>query len=114
MGDMIEFELTEEHVKLLRRMFVEWDSQCYFGAPCIDMKRPYGNKDVLNDIAEIVGEKDRLCPHCGESLNEQDAKRYEELHKETETALQVVLATGSFEPGKYRAEEYTRDWVKVE
>ena len=48
------FELTEEHIKLLRQMCVSWDD-CEFGAPAIDCKRPYGNSDVYSDIAKILG-----------------------------------------------------------
>lgn len=110
---MQRFILTEEHIKLLRRAYVSWDD-CEFGAPSIDPKRPYGNGDVVRDIAEILGEKAKTCPRCGESLEAIDDERYRKLHTETQSALQIVLATGAFEPGAYEAEDYTRDWRKAE
>jgi len=35
------------------------------------------------------------------------------LHKETETVLQIILSTQSFELGLYENEEYTSKWTKV-
>ena len=36
-----EFWLKEEHIKLLRAAYVQWNN-CETGAPEIDPKRPYG------------------------------------------------------------------------
>ena len=47
------FHLTQNHLKMLRGMFVGW-SDCEFGSPEIDPKRPYGNSWVLGDIHEIL------------------------------------------------------------
>jgi len=104
-----EFTLREQHLKLLSRMNVGWDD-AEFGAPCIDPKRPYGNSSVINDLAEILGLEGKTCPHCGEYLEEQDEERLTNLHKETETALQIVLSTQSFKPGTYIADKYGIDW----
>ena len=106
---MKRFTLTEEHIALLRNAYVEWGG-AEFGAPCIDPKRPYGDSDPLPNIAEILGEKASCCPHCGEALEDSDEDRLMKLHKETETALQIVLSTGSFIPGSYVCSEYMKDW----
>lgn len=113
------FTLTEEHVTLLRRMYVGWCGD-EFGAPEIDPKRPYGNSNVVRDMYEILAgatatwDDDHGMP-SGLSPEEWDPEvvRLEELHKETRTALQVVLATGSFEPGEYVASEYRIDWERA-
>jgi len=52
----LSFEITREHLKLLKNMYVGWDD-CEFGAPNIDPKRPYGNSDVINDIANALSIK---------------------------------------------------------
>lgn len=104
-----EFVLREQHLKLLSRMNVSWDD-AEFGAPCIDPKRPYGNSSVIKDMAEILGLEGETCPHCGELLEEQDEERLTNLHKEMETALQIVLSTQSFKPGTYVADIYSCDW----
>ena len=97
---MKEFTLKAEHVKLLSKACVGWQD-CETGAPTIDPKRPYGNSDVASDVAEILGLEAKRCPHCGEELEETDKDMLMEWHKETETALQVILSAQSFEPGTY-------------
>lgn len=101
------FTLTEEHIKLLQAMWVDWQD----GAPAIEPKRPYGNSDVPGDIHELL---------TGESvdndvvvLNREQRDRYLALHRETETALQVVLRAGSFEPGDYVCETYKGNWQRA-
>lgn len=100
------FELKEEHIKLLRNMYVDWDD-CEFGAPTIDCKRPYGNSYVYNDIAKILGitEVDNE-----EQFSKEQLEMMDKIHKETETALQIVLSTGEFKPGEYVADEYKKNW----
>jgi hypothetical protein len=96
------FTVTEEHIKLLRSACVRWDD-CEFGAPAIDCKRPYGNSSVYQDIAEILGV----------DYNERDDDRLLQLHKDTETALQIFLATGEMKTGNYEAERYSNRWCLV-
>jgi hypothetical protein len=104
----IEFELTEDHLKLMSRMDLEWDS-CEFGAPAVDPKRPYGNSDVEHDIAEILGwEVD------DEGLSDEQWDLTRKLHDETLYALSVVLSLRTFELGVYRKEAYSSEWVRVE
>lgn len=89
------FELKPEHVALLRRAYVGWQN-CETGAPEIDPKRPYGNSSVPPDVWEIVNGRE-----LERELTMPEEKAMYDLHRQTETALQVVLATGSFEPGVY-------------
>lgn len=106
------FTLTAEHVALLRRANVGWD-HVEFGAPVIDGKRPYGNGDVYDDMATILGMAVE-CPNCGMNvLGDNDRTRLRELHEATRVALQVVLATGSFEPGEYVAGVYGNNWRRA-
>ena len=106
------FILTEDHVKLLRRANVRW-WECETGAPAICPKRPYGNGAVAADIAEILGmewKRDEYDDYMPQEVRE----RLLNLHAETETALQVVLAAGSFTPGLYVSRKYHRDWKLAE
>jgi hypothetical protein len=42
-------------------------------------------------------------------------QRAETIHRETQTALQIVLSCKTFEPGKFvRSETWTTDWKRVE
>lgn len=93
--------VTEDHIKLLTSgMSIGWDS-CEFGAPYIDPKRPYGNSDVFDDMAEIL-------PHLAD-----DWMALARLHGELELVLSIVLSTGSFRPGVYsRTNVYgSRGWT---
>ncbi len=108
MTGLEKFTLTENHVKLLRRANVTW-SDCEFGAPAIDPKRPYGNSFVIGDIAGIL---DALRDEDGDVDDEVYETLYK-FHSETETALQIVLETGSFEAGNYEREKYFGKWKRV-
>lgn len=88
------FSVTEDHLLLARAMNVGWCGD-EFGAPQIDPKRPYGNSDTLGDIEKITG-RSQPNPH--------------RLHREMETVLQIILATGYFREGDYVADEYRRNW----
>jgi len=107
------FTLKESHIHLLSCMFVDWTHD-EFGAPCIDPKRPYGNGDVLIDMARILGiEIDKDEDGC-DAVSFDVASDLEALHFELETALQVVLRTKSFVPGRYECEPYSGDiWELV-
>lgn len=124
------FQLTEDHLKLLNHMYIQWGDDGYEGAPAVGIKRPYGNSDVFGDIAEIVadwplpkrnyrddymlynadGDIVRVEARDGRTFRHAD---FERLHKETETALQIVLCTRSFMPGLYiKTNQYYRlSWV---
>ncbi len=97
------FTVTNQHLSLIRNMYVDyWDIE--FGAPGVHPKRPYGNSNPFPDMAEILDIKpiadiDELM---FTNSQEEEMKR---LHKETTTALQIILRVGFFEPG-----EYVRDW----
>lgn len=95
------FEVTEDHLKLLKHSHIIWRTSEY-GAPAIDPKRPYGNTSVESDIAEIL------------EWDKEDSQRAEKIHRELEKVLQIVLVTQTFEPGLYNIRnEYTTDWIKL-
>lgn len=105
---METFELKQEHLDLLKRAWVSWED-CEYGAPAINCKRPYGNSDVEEDIAEILGWTLR-----DDELTSSQREEAATLHKETQTALQVILSTQSFELGVYENYEKYDDtaWRK--
>lgn len=107
------FFVTEAHIKLIKRMYVEWNAEMYDGAPAVDIKRPYGNSDVPGDVYEIIHD---------EAWDEEDMGEMPDatrtilllLHRETAVALQILTSTGSLELGEYfRTISYElRNWVK--
>lgn len=103
--DRDTFEVTAEHVKLLRAANVSWD-RCEFGAPAIDCKRPYGNSNAFGDIAEILG----IEPDGNEEFSLEQEIYMDRVHKGTKTALQIFLATGEMRAGHYVAPKYSNEW----
>ena len=99
---MREFELTEQHLALMKRMFVGWQD-CEFGAPEIDPKRPYGNSDVLGDIAEILGVP---IPDNDEDFPPEVEEKLIQVHAEMQTAIAIMLQCGKVQIGKYTAGDY--------
>lgn len=104
------FELTDEHITLLRNAGVTWDDT-ETGAPQIDPKRPYGNSDVALDVCEIL-EWPQSC-NSDNGYDDASLEAAMELHKETETALQIVLYTGEFKPGWYENTGYGINWEHI-
>ncbi len=99
---MKRFTVTEDHLKLLRSANVGWDG-CEFGAPAIDCKRPYGNSDVYKDMGRILGIERRGNPLTEHDFTASQYARMAKAHHETQIALQIILAAGSFVAGEYEA-----------
>ena len=107
---MREFELTEQHLALMKRMWVAWQD-CEFGAPEIDPKRPYGNSGILDDIAEILGVP---IPDEDKEFPPEVIDRLEQLHLETQFAIAIMLQCGKVQIGKYKADDYDNTtWKKA-
>jgi hypothetical protein len=104
------FTLTPEHILLLRQMCVNWQD-CETGAPEIDPKRPYGNREVTTDIhAILTGESVGYAGSARDALTETEERTYLALHRTMDTALEVVLRTGAFVPGVYVSDPYRHNW----
>lgn len=107
------FTLTEQHIKLVRAMYVEMLDSSYGKSPAVNCKRPYGNSFIPGDVAEILGID--LVEDGSGDFDQSTIDGLMAIHNETGLALQIILCTGSFEPGAYvRPELYdTSLWVKV-
>lgn len=94
------FEVTEDHLKLVKRMYWDWDDSGYDGAPAVGLKRPYGNSDVTGDIVEILGWDTPWEQYDGYP-DDETIDRALRIHREMVTVLQIATATLSWEPGMY-------------
>lgn len=94
------FELTEEHLKLLRRGCIEFND----GVPGLDMKRPFGNSDYYKDIFKILkwGYRERDGEYPEEAYERADRILTELLH-----ALQIVIlnAGKAVKLGRYQQKD---------
>ena len=109
-----QFELKDAHIKLLSKCYIDWD-YTEFGAPCIDPKRPYGNGDVIRDMAEILKIKPAFEKDDEFYFSTEQDRELEELHNETKTALQIILCCKTFKPGLFKmAEDYdVTSWKRI-
>jgi len=115
MFDKIKFTITEDHLKLINNMYVEYDD-CEFGAPAVNPKRPYGNSAVYADMGEILGIIPTIIDEYDEDCSEFDDDQVammDKLHNETAMAIQIIFKTKKFEVGDYECEAYSTDWEKV-
>ena len=121
-GEQEYYRLTEEQVLLIRELHVDWmpgSEIGYDGAPCVNSKRPFGNSNVGGDVHEIVDP--RTCDEIWNEYDEEDEDAFYEKQLETYNryyktlgkALQVVLSSGSFEPGMYSCNKYSRNYQRV-
>jgi len=102
------FEVKEQHLKLISKMWVQYNDYTEFGAPEIDPKRPYGNSDVYDDIAEILNIKKK-----GDDFTAKQEKEMLQLHMDTAIAIQIFFVTGKMETGIYEKSQYGIDWKKI-
>jgi len=103
------FILTEEHIKLVKKFCIDWNDWEDFGAPMVNPKRPYGNSSVLEDIHIILTGENLYNDE--KELTDEQCEKYEKLHKETKTALQIILKTGKFKTGTYICKnDYDDNW----
>jgi len=98
---VIEFELTQDHITLLRAMNFEHNLDLEWpGSPTVDCKRPFGNSGhgAIRDMSEIL---DRDVPDYDDEAYNKWKQEIEEIWSETATALNVILSAESFKPGLY-------------
>lgn len=107
---MEKFEITEEHLKLAKRMYVSWED-CEYGAPSINCKRPYGNSDVEDDICEILG-FERIEADYEEVYSTEDLKYAEMIHLQMETVLQICLKFLEFKTGVFTRKDKWEYWER--
>lgn len=113
---LADFTVTEEHLKLLQHVYLDWIYGEGYGAPAINSKRPYGDSYVERSIAEILDAPD------GDWVWEDGIKayptpeaeeRFTRLHVETMIVLHIVLAARDIRPGRYIRDDII-GWVRVD
>ena len=95
------FEVTPDHIALLQRMYVQWDYSAYYGAPAVNIKRPYGNSDVVDDVHEIC-DWPRPDAEEDEEYTDEQEDRALKIHEQMDTVLQILVHNPSgISPGVY-------------
>lgn len=111
-----KFVVTEDHMKLLKRIWFRYDAYTEFGAPEVDPKRPYGNSDVYYDIAEILGLEVGKDEWGDVEYTPEQIDYMAKTHQEMTTVLQILAANAAegVSPGVYqKSTPYGIDWKRV-
>ena len=111
---IVKIEITQQHIDLIRRYWINWywtnEPEGYFcGVPNIGLYRPYGNSDVLSDIAEILDIKQPNWD-ADENWTDNQLKEIALLHRGAGYALEIMLQHGQLAPGTYTSTNYTHEW----
>lgn len=109
---MKEFFVTENHIKLLKSLYIGWDDT-EFGSPSIDPKRPFGNSDVYGDMAEILGIE---LAEYGTEKYEKQIDSLDKGYHDLQLCLQILVSNLSIQVGKYiQTKEYdSSSWRKAD
>jgi hypothetical protein len=95
-------------------MYIDYDAYTEFGAPCVDPKRPYGNSDVIADIAEILGWMPKDWYDGNQDKPDEWKVNGNRIHKEMQTVLQILVVNFSIRPGTYVNEsDYGINWQRA-
>lgn len=119
--DLKEFDVAENHLKLIKRNQIEWVffSDGYIAGHFYqDCKRPYGNSDWIGDIAEILGiEPDCVDPNDEDNKWFSDSLQYFLIchHIDMKIVMEILCQNLSIQKGKYQRNSiYGGEWSLVD
>jgi len=104
-----EFEVKENHLKLLKRVCIEWSfhkNSSYNGHFYQNIQRPYGNSDWIGDIAEILG----IEYDDGEWFTKQTEAYLIKWHIDMKIVMQILTYNQEIKVGNYKKSSYDIDW----
>ena len=118
---LVKFELKENHVKLLKHLNWSIKSDQIVSRGNDDEEygdSPFGGDDLIEDMCIILnGKPKNFNPLDDEvlvsELSEEEKDNLLELFNELPMALEIILYSGSFEPGLYKTKWYDKNWKTV-
>ena len=96
----IEFELKEEHIKLIKALNFGFNYSNPYGdlvTPRFNAKRLLGNETSSDDVARVIG----MTPKNGDKLTDDEILICQKLVVELPLALEVMVKQQTFTPGFY-------------
>ncbi len=99
--EQITFAVTQEHLRLIPHLCVDWDEA--YDVPKVNPMRPYaGTARYTLDMAAHLGEPPAADDGGGAAPTRPREERLERLHREMQPALQIFLRYADLGPGLYR------------
>lgn len=117
---LIKFELTKEHLDLLKNL--EWDYDMFksdqedWVYPKLREGSELGNGHVYEMLSLILDGPEKVTdPNNTISfrIDEEKKKKFDKLLLELPMALDIVLSTQSFEVGIYKTRTHHKEWKKI-
>lgn len=112
---LIKFELTEDHLKLVRNLRFNRGKGITINAND-EFGSPFGGDNLYEDMDIILaGNRQVNFDPLGEPdpLEADVIEKYQKLYDELPTALEVILNYGTFEAGHYKRKYHQRGiWKK--
>ncbi|EKO34926.1 hypothetical protein LEP1GSC163_3706 [Leptospira santarosai str. CBC379] len=112
-SDSITFDVTEEHIKLLKKSNARWLK--YWELSGIDSKRPYGNMTCFYlDMADILQIEipEKETEYCEDLFTKEQIEIFDKLHREMFYTLQIYFLFTEINPGNYFQTAYD-EWHKL-
>lgn len=114
------FELKREHIALITNLLTTPEKLSLIGSSNTPLS-PFSDNNLMDDLGDLlVGreltdeEKKDLESKGIEYASRDNVDFLKQIYSELPEALDVILNTQSFEPGKYRTRWYERNWVKID
>lgn len=105
----ITFDITEEHLRLIPNLSLEWDDE--YDVPAVDPKRPYGDMTWYTvEMAVHLGKPPEKDGDGRAVLSDAEENRLMRLHREMQPALQIFLRSADLAPGPFRQPEDMIGW----
>lgn len=118
---MIKFELTDEHLALLKQLNWDYDKFAKEGddykLPQLVENEEFGNGHIYEMMGIILDGPEKVTdPNNMVDFRIDDEKkaRFDKLLLELPMALDVVMCTQEFKTGKYKTKSSLRDWKLVD
>lgn len=116
---VIIFELTENHIKLLKQLRWSINNENIISGVSDDgddVAPPFGENNIYDAMDLIInGKPDDFNPFEVEEIKEytlEEKVKWDDLYKSLPMALDIILFNGNFELGTYRTQYHNRVWKK--
>jgi hypothetical protein len=117
---VIKFEIKKEHLILLKNLRWSINKQNIISGVADEgdeIAPPFGEYNIYDAISLMLKGKpeslDFMTYDDFFTYTDEEKSEWDKLYSELPIALEIVLTTGKFELGHYKARYHNREWVKI-
>lgn len=105
----LNFTVSSDHLVLMRRLNFVW----LINSPSVSCARPYGNGDLVKDVAKIIGLELFEDASGNKHMTAEQEQLCKDRHLEMKTFLEILCQFGEIPSGTYKRKETYHKWEKV-